>query len=70
MDYVVIIEQAADGTYSAYVPDLPGCVSSGDTLEELHSNIAEAVQGHIEALRETNQPVPLPSVKILTVHAA
>ena len=51
MDYVIVIERAADGTYSAYVPDLSGCVSTGDTLEELKANIAEAVQGHIECLR-------------------
>jgi predicted RNase H-like HicB family nuclease len=70
MDYVIVIERAGDGTYSAYVPDLPGCVSSGDTLEELEANIADAVRGHIEALRETGQAVPLPSSMASTVHAA
>jgi predicted RNase H-like HicB family nuclease len=70
MDYVIVIERAADGTYSAYVPDLPGCVSSGDTLEELNANIAEAVRGHIESLRETGQPVPPPTSMTATVHAA
>ena len=70
MDYVIIIERAADGTYSAYVPDLPGCVSTGDTLEELKANIAEAVQGHIECLREMGQAVPTPSTLTSTVHAA
>src|SRR4051812_42225890 len=50
-EYVIVIEPAADGSFSAYVPDLLGCVSCGDTLDELRGNIAEAVQAHIEALR-------------------
>jgi predicted RNase H-like HicB family nuclease len=70
MDYVIVIERAPDGTYSAYVPDLPGCVSTGDSLDELKSNIAQAVQGHIECLRDTGQPVPQPTVLTSIVHAA
>jgi predicted RNase H-like HicB family nuclease len=70
MDYVILIEPALDGTYSAYVPDLPGCASSSETLEELHANITEAVQGHIESLRETRQPIPVPTSLTATVHAA
>ena len=48
MDYLVVIEKAADGSYSAYVPDLPGCVSCGETSEEAKLLIREAIQLHID----------------------
>jgi predicted RNase H-like HicB family nuclease len=70
MDYVAIVEKAADGSYSAFVPDLPGCVSCGDTVDEAHSLIEEAVALHIEALREQGEPIPMPTSKAVTVHAA
>ena len=70
MDYVVVIEKAKDGSYSAYVPDLPGCVSSGDTLDEVRTMIEEAVALHVESLREHGEPVPPPAATTHTVHAA
>ena len=70
MDYVVVIEQAEDGSYSAYVPDLPGCVSSGDTLDEVRRLIAEAAKLHIESIRSHGEPVPPPSATTDVVHAA
>lgn len=70
MEYVVVIERANDGSYSAYVPDLPGCVSCGDTAEEAQSLIEEAVRLHIDSLRRHNEPVPPPSAKAATVKAA
>jgi predicted RNase H-like HicB family nuclease len=70
MEYVIVIEPAEDGSFSAYVPDLPGCVSCGDTLDELRTNIEEAVRGHIEALRDTGQPVPPPTAMTAKVNAA
>jgi len=70
MDYVAVIEKAADGTYSAYVPDLPGCVSSGDSEVEVRAMIAEAVQLHIESLRQHGDPVPPPTTTVATVRAA
>ena len=60
MDYLVIIEPAADGSYSVYVPDLPGCVSTGRTREEAIESIREAIAGHIRTLRELGDPVPPP----------
>ena len=57
--YAVIFEQAASN-WAAYVPDLPGCISTGDTLEETERNIREAIQGHIRTLREFGDPVPAP----------
>ena len=70
MDYVVVIEKASDDSYSAYVPDLPGCVSSGGTLEEVRILIQEAVDLHIDSLRRHGEPVPSPTATTHTVHAA
>jgi len=70
MDYTVVIERAADGSYSAYVPDLPGCVSCGDTLEEVRSMIREAVELHLDSLRSHGEAVPPPTTTAWTVHAA
>ena len=70
MDYVVVIEKANDGSYSAYVPDLPGCVSCGDSPEEVKELIKEAVKLHIDSLREHDEPVPAPTVTTDVVHAA
>jgi predicted RNase H-like HicB family nuclease len=70
MEYVVVIEPASDGSYSAYVPDLPGCVACGDSLAEVQALIAEAVNLHIESLRQHGEPVPPPSVVAHKVHAA
>jgi len=60
MDYVVVIEKAADGSFSAYVPDLPGCVSCGDTSEEAKKLIHEAIDLHINSLQRHHEQVPPP----------
>lgn len=70
MDYVVVIERANDGSLSAYVPDLPGCVACGDTLEEIQALICEAVALHVESLRSHGEDVPPPSARTMIVHAA
>jgi predicted RNase H-like HicB family nuclease len=70
MDYVVVIERAADGSYSAYVPDLPGCTACGDTPDEVRKEIEEAVPLHIESLRTHGEPVPKPMTLAHSVHAA
>jgi predicted RNase H-like HicB family nuclease len=69
-DYLAILEHAGDGTWSAYVPDLPGCTSFGPTCEEVARNVREAVAGHVAALRETGQPVPEPTSLPEVVHLA
>jgi predicted RNase H-like HicB family nuclease len=51
MRYAVIIEQA-EGNFSAYVPDLPGCVTTGKSIVEIEQNIREAIEFHLEGLRE------------------
>ncbi len=70
MDYVVVIEKATDGSYSAYVPDLPGCVSCGDTVDEVRASIAEAVKVHIDSRRQHGESVPPPTATTHTIHAA
>jgi predicted RNase H-like HicB family nuclease len=61
-EYVVIFEWAGSN-YSAYVPDLPGCISTGKTLEETESNIKEAIELYIDTLQEDGQTIPEPSLK-------
>ncbi len=55
--FLVVIEKA-NGNYSAYAPDLPGCISTGVTVEEAEQNIHEALQMHIQGLLEDNLPIP------------
>lgn len=58
-----VIFQCAGHNYSAYLPDLPGCISTGKTLEESEANIKEAIELYIDVLKEDNQPIPEPSIK-------
>jgi len=60
VSYAVVVEREGDGRYSAYVPDLPGCASMGDTYEEAVANIREAVACHLDGLRLDGLPVPPP----------
>ena len=71
MRYAVVIENAGSN-YSAYVPDLPGCVATGATAEEAEREIREAIEFHIEGLREDGVPIPQPSsaVRYVDVRAA
>ena len=55
--FLVIIEKATDN-YSAYAPDLPGCVATGATREEVERNIHEAIQMHVQGMREDNETIP------------
>jgi predicted RNase H-like HicB family nuclease len=56
--YLVVIEQANDGSYSAYLPDVPGCVSCGDTVDEVKALIQEALDFHLDGMRRAGLPVP------------
>ena len=58
--YAVIFEKA-ETNWVAYVPDLPGCVTTGSTLEETEWNIREAIPGHIQTLRYFGEPIPEPT---------
>ena len=58
--YTVIYEKSPTG-YSAYVPDLPGCISTGATLEQTKRNMQEAIAGHLAVMREFGDPIPEPT---------
>ena len=61
--YAVVIEKSKDG-YGAYVPDLPGCVAMGQSPQEVEQLIREAIELHIEGMREDGLDVPLPTTMI------
>ncbi len=69
MRYAVIVEKGPD-SYGAYVPDLPGCVAAGDTREEVVSLIREAMEFHIEGLKQQGLLVPAPSSAVEFVDVA
>ena len=60
MQYLVVIEEGDSG-YGAYVPDLPGCIAAGATKEEVLALIQEAIDFHIEGLKDHGDPIPRPS---------
>jgi len=66
MRYAVVFEKVAHN-WAAYVPDLPGCVTTGPTLEDTRRLIAEAIEFHIEGLRLHGEPVPQPSTVVDSV---
>jgi len=63
MRYAIVIEKA-EGNYSAYVPDLPGCVATGATIEEVECEMREAIAFHIDGMKEDGLPVPSPSSQV------
>ena len=63
MHYAIVIEQA-EGNFSAYVPDLPGCVATGVTLAEVEAQIREAIEFHLEGMREDGTPIPVPASRV------
>ncbi len=68
MRYAIVIEKATNN-YSAYVPDLPGCVATGLTIEETSEQIKEAIAFHLEGLREEGLPIPEPTTLCQYVEA-
>lgn len=69
MKYIVVYEQTPNN-WSAFVPDLPGCVAAADTREETEQLIREGIGYHIEMLREHNEPVPQPGTWTSVVEVA
>ena len=68
MRFAIVIEKA-EGNYSAYVPDLPGCVATGDTVADVEREIRDAIRFHIEGLRADGLPVPPPTSSVEYVEA-
>jgi len=69
MRYAVVIENAGSN-FSAYVPDLPGCVATGATFVETETAIREAIEFHLDGLREDGSPIPPPSSKVEYIEVA
>jgi predicted RNase H-like HicB family nuclease len=69
MQYAIVIEKA-ENNYSAYVPDLPGCIATGVTVEEVEQQIREAIGFHLEGLREDGVPIPGPASRVMYVEVA
>lgn len=69
MRYAIVIEKAGSN-YSAYVPDLPGCIATGASVEQVEAEIREAIEFHIDGLREDGSMIPLPSSQVEYIEVA
>jgi len=69
MKYAVVIEKG-DTSYGAYIPDLPGCVAAGETREEVMQLIHEAIEFHIQGLKEDGEAIPEPASSIELIEVA
>jgi predicted RNase H-like HicB family nuclease len=69
MRYAIVIEDAG-ANYSAYVPDLPGCVATGATIEEVEDRIRGAIEMHLTGMREDGDPIPPPSSQVEYIEVA
>jgi predicted RNase H-like HicB family nuclease len=69
MRYAMIVEKG-ERNYSAYLPDLPGCVATGETVEEVKRRMREAVELHLRGMREDGLPIPEPTSTVEYVEAA
>jgi len=69
MRYAVVFEKA-ENNYAAYVPDLLGCVATGETIEETEREIREAIEFHLRGMREDGLPIPEPSIRVEYVEIA
>ena len=69
MRYAIVIEKA-ENNYSAYVPDLPGCVGTGRSIAEVEATIKEAIEFHFSGLREDGAVIPAPSSQVEYVEVA
>ena len=63
MKYAILLEPQPEGGFTVTVPDLPGCISQGETLDECRLNIGEAIEGWIETAQSHNMPIPKPSTR-------
>ncbi len=70
MKYAIVIEKIPGSNYSAYVPDLPGCVATGDTREEIERLMQEGIEFHLEGMREDGDPIPEPTTIVAYAEVA
>ena len=63
MRYAIVIERA-EGNFSAYAPDLPGCVATGTSIEEAEAEIREAIEFHLQGLRQDGLAIPQPTSRV------
>jgi predicted RNase H-like HicB family nuclease len=61
MKRFAVVFEKAESNWAAYVPDLPGCITTGSTLPETKRNIREAIELHLEAMLEVGEPIPVPT---------
>lgn len=69
MRYAIVIENVG-GNYSGYVPDLPGCVATGSSIEETEQALREAIEFHLKGMREEGDPIPPPSSHVEYIEVA
>jgi len=69
MKYAIVIEQT-NSNYSAYVPDLPGCIATGDSIKEVENEIRQAIEFHLEGMKEDGETIPVPSSSVEYVEVA
>ena len=69
MRYAIVIEKA-ESNYSAYVPDLPGCIATGANIQQVKAEIREAIEFHSDGLREDGTLIPLPSSQVEYIEIA
>ena len=69
MRYAIVIERA-ESNFSAYAPDLPGCVATGATLEDVHAQMREAIEFHLDGLRADGLAIPQPSSRVEYIEVA
>ena len=70
MQYAIVIEKAPGSNYSAYVPDLPGCIATANTLEEIKELMQAGIAFHLQGMREDGLPIPQPSSHVEYVDIA
>jgi len=68
MKFAVVIEKA-ESNYSAFVPDLPGCIATGSTIEEVDTQIREAIEFYLEGMRQDGEEIPQPSSSVEYIEA-
>jgi predicted RNase H-like HicB family nuclease len=64
MRYAIVIEHVPGSNYSAYVPDLPGCIATADSLEEIKRLMREGIEFHLQGMREDGTPIPEPTTTV------